>query len=164
MSWWTRVCLLTAAGGALFLLSRDRPSGSVYAGLTTSEWERELAYWDVEQPSCGTGNPPLSIAPRRNANGVFPRNSRTTLPLVSGDAAALPVLMELFASADPKARRVAIEGVRRIGEPARAATPLLRAALQDPDVEVFVEAAITLSKFEKGFAIDWAARRAQIHP
>jgi hypothetical protein len=64
------------------------------------------------------------------------------LPLVAGDPNALP---------DPKARRIATEGVRRVGDRAEIAVPLLKTALQDTDSDVSSEAAIVLMNWDKEF-------------
>jgi HEAT repeat protein len=81
------------------------------------------------------------------------------LPLVEGDPKAIPVLTELFHSPDPKARRIAIEGVRCIGEKARVAMPLLLEALEDADSNVSDEAFDVLFHWDKALLLDWLEDR-----
>jgi hypothetical protein len=141
-----------------------KPTGSAYRGLTTGEWEGEIARCDVSPPPCGTGNGGRNLYLWRNPSSwervraaIGFSNPPGPLPwlLLEGDPAALPVLVELFGSPDPKARRVAIEGVRRIGDPAKGAAPLLVKALGDPDPSVSVEAAFALRRWERARVDRW---------
>jgi hypothetical protein len=158
------VLVETAVAVTAYVMNGDQPRGSVYGNLATSDWERELADWDVECPPCGTGGYTRWVSRRPSvfANlcddfGIPDSREYPTFPLVGGDPNALPVLMELFKSPDPKARRVAIEGVRRIGDRAEVAAPLLRAALRDSDPDVSGEAAIVLLKWDKDLVLRWLA-------
>jgi hypothetical protein len=147
---------------ALVLNSAHKPVGSLYRGLATSEWQREIGSWDVGSPSCGVGgyalwvwHRPSTFAKVCDFLGIPYWQNQCTLPLVEGDPEAIPVLMELFDSPDPKARRIAIEGIRRIGDPAKQAVPLLVKALEDNDFDVSCEAAITLMKWDKARVMQW---------
>jgi len=149
---------LATVAVATYVMNRDRPHGSMYGGLATSEWERELVNWDVEQPPCASGGYNLWVSRRPSAFaklcedvGIPFTRQDPMLPLIAGDPNALPVLMELFKSPEPKARRIAIEGVRRVGERAEIAVPLLKAALQDSDSDVSSEAAIVLMNWDEEF-------------
>jgi hypothetical protein len=155
--------VLAALTLCVVAMKRGRaPVGSVYRGLATSEWEREIANWDVQVPSCGNGGIRLFVWRRPSPLakicayiGIpYPRD-QATLPLLEGDPNALPVLMELFESPDPKTRRIAIEGVWRIGDRARIAAPLLAKALGDPDSDVSCEAAVALMKWDEARVQRW---------
>jgi hypothetical protein len=158
-------CLLAfaALGIAVYVVNLlGQPEGSFYRGLATSEWESEVANWDVAQPTCGTDGYMLWVWRRPSAfarmcecAGIAYQQEQSTLRLVDGDPEAIPVLMELLKATDPKARRIAIEGIRRIGDPARIAEQLLIQALNDSDSNVSAEAAIALMKWDKTRVLKW---------
>src|SRR5258708_1879522 len=125
------VALLAFAAfpATVFVLNFLRKSeGSLYHGLATSDWEREIVNWELSRPRCCTGGCDLWITrqPSVFANlcdsfGIPHQQDRSPLALVQGDPKALPVLAELIRSSDPKARRIGIEGIRRIGDGAKSA-------------------------------------------
>jgi HEAT repeat protein len=68
--------------------------------------------------------------------GIKTKDDRHTMPLLQGETAAVPILMELLASRDPHARLMAAEGLEKVGEEARPAVPSLLRALNDEDATV----------------------------
>jgi hypothetical protein len=144
----TREVLLALPVLFLFLpvawLASRRPEArheASYRGKTTSQWAAALQQWDVggEVASNKFGHQTLW---RRNPSifqdwserlGFVARDSEESLPLLEGDLEAVPVLIALLADADPKVRRVAVQGLEWVGERAKAAVPALLEALDDPD-------------------------------
>jgi HEAT repeat protein len=72
-----------------------------------------------------------------------------SLALLDGDAAAIPVLLELMKSPYPSVRLVAVESLARMGEAARPALPALLEASDDEDNEVGSSAAIAVYRLDQ---------------
>ena len=139
-----------------------KPEGSFYGGLATNEWERELVKWEVSRPPCGLGGytrwvtrRPCALNQLREKIGIPLNEEPSNLLLLNGDPNALPVLMELLKTHHPNTRRIAIEGIRRIGDPAIPAMPLLVEALEDTDSDMSCEAAATLMRWDKVTVYRW---------
>jgi hypothetical protein len=146
------LALLLLAGGALSLPAVHwRLIGwwrgeAFLEGRPTSWWVSEIdtayvydhpssprfpGHWHVRQPPPGfweslTGHPALARQER----------------LTEGDVQALPVLLELLRSDQPKARWVAVSGLGALGRRAPEAWPALLAAAQDDADEEVRQAAI----------------------
>jgi len=163
-SWRWRVGL--AAVAALVLASlqpfvarqgkRHRPDGvDEYRGLTAADWEAEVRHWEVVFESYSN-----KVGWRR----VWRREGELggeRMQLLTDDPEAVPVLAKLLGSRDPKARRIAVQGLEKVGEQARPAVPALLAALDDPDDDVRQDAEQALTWIDRE-----AAERAglEYHP
>ena len=67
-------------------------------------------------------------------------------------AAALPLLVQTLKDADPRLRRAAGEALEYMGSAARPAVPDLVSMLQDPELPVQMQAALTLAAVDPGQA------------
>lgn len=152
----TSICIAFACVLAIgtFVLLRQPQVAPIYEGRTTDEWELELAQWQIEPPWCGTGGYTRFVwkEPSRidRLLGYFRIEvADPELPLVAGDPAALPALMELMRSPRATTRRIAIEGIRRTDDHGKIAIPLLTESLKDPDSDVGFEAANALRRWDR---------------
>jgi hypothetical protein len=142
---WTALTLLVLVALAVVPESRWRIIGwvkreSFYQDRPTSFWSAELQNWsDV----CGFPfhpDEPTKMWTREPgrwevwASKYFPlalsRVPKSKSPaLLDRDTSAVPVLTELLADANWKVRRIAAEGLSKLGPDARSAWPALQAAL-----------------------------------
>lgn len=144
---------VAAAVASIVVLAPSHANGTTFRGLTTAQWEREVLGWEPFKPTCGVGGGGCHFVPRRSLLTdicewlQIPVQSR--LPLLDGDPAALPVLLELLDSPHPVARCVAVEGLSRIGEPAKFAMPRLLAAYRDHDPDVQHHAFLAVFRWDR---------------
>jgi HEAT repeats len=111
-----------------------------YQGLTASQWESEIRRWEVGPVILHGGTADafwVRHQPFWNSwlkyVGIKPGEVCHDMPLLHGDPDAVPVLAELLASHDPQARRLAAQGLEKVGEKARSTVPDLIRALDDED-------------------------------
>src|SRR5262245_33005471 len=105
LRWWLVIAGVAIVGAMAIGYARaPERNGSVFRGLTTSEWHSEIANWEISYPPCGTGGHCLWVTPRAKwwstlseHLGVCWVRRSPELPLLAGDPEALPVLMELMA-------------------------------------------------------------------
>src|SRR5436305_9515434 len=116
----------------------SRGQGSTYQGKTTSQWARALQDWRlVGEPSTNKRRGPTfwmrepSLLEKVREKLGGPAVFDTDLPLLRGDAEAVGVLIELLEYQDRKVRSVALQGLKEVGRPAKAAVPVLLKALDD---------------------------------
>ncbi|HEY1380844.1 MAG TPA: HEAT repeat domain-containing protein [Gemmataceae bacterium] len=115
---------------------------SFYRGWPTCYWHRDLArYRELWSPLSGDWyliREPVAVEDwlaRVLGRDVIP----TRPPILDGDPAALPVLIELLQCPDYKTRRAAATGLGAIGPAAREATPALtEIARTTPDYALYV--------------------------
>jgi hypothetical protein len=145
------VGLLMAALAVLVWCSPGKPTGPVFRDRTAAQWEAELQHWDAwDMGIWGYGREPsphfvwMRTPPWWQGwlqkVGIEVHSGSGELPLLEGDPDALPVLVELLHSADPKGRRAAIQGLTALGAAAKEVIPDLVRALDDPDHDVRVDA------------------------
>jgi hypothetical protein len=104
-----------------------------YRDRTARWWEQECRQWEVIEEyhgDCWWGEPYTKWG-RQPTLRVGAK-----LPLLAGDPAAVPVLVELLHSPYAKVRRIAVEGLGQIGPPVRASIRALNAVADDPDCNV----------------------------
>jgi hypothetical protein len=139
-------------GVVICCLPSQRPSGPVFRGKTAAQWERELQHWEFFDSGpvetihfatrCSTRFTEwYRISPwweswLQTAGIEVSHDDPEVAPLVDGAPDALPVLMELLQSADPKVRRVAATGLEALRGAAREAVPDLIRTLDDPEWQV----------------------------
>jgi hypothetical protein len=111
--------------------------------MPTSWWEGEIQ--DSYLLVAAAGGPTYLADPSSSTLGRLaemlgfkdePLNTGATPPLLTGNATALPVLVELLKSKELRVRHFAVEGLANLGRKARPAGPdLLDAFLveEDPD-------------------------------
>jgi hypothetical protein len=134
--------------------------GERYQGLTVSQWESEIQQWEpwLGMWSNHTGlktvwgrkQPPW--APWLERIGIKTGEDRHKMPLLQGDPAAVPVLAELLASRDARARQMAAEGLEKVGAVARPAVPALLRVLDDQNVTVRQQAEQALYRIDRDTA------------
>src|SRR5262249_53218012 len=88
------------------------------------------------------------VLPKRGPDKLPPDK----LPLLEGDAEAVPVLIELLRSRDRQVRLIAAEGLERVGAKADAAIPALTNALSDADADVRAQAGQALYRIDRDAA------------
>ena len=144
---------------------------SKYQGRPTSSWRRDLQRWEV----CATityGNMFSSHTTRfrQRRPSVWKKwlNLETDArwaerfsdhPLLQGDPAAVPVLVELLKDSDPEIRLIALEALCNTGTAAKAAVPVLLDALHDDNREVRTEAERSLLQIDEPAASAAGLRR-----
>jgi HEAT repeats len=155
---WTMTVLVLAITATWWVNTKRVPQREgCFRGQTTSQWEWTLRRWAI-----GTGGKhngwrstswvyQPSFVERHLEKLGFQPEAPCSLPLLEGDPEAVPVLVELLKSPDPKVRQIAVQGLEKIGEQARAGTSGLVEALDDPEEEVRRDAAQAL------FTVDRAA-------
>jgi hypothetical protein len=139
---------------------------SKYQGRYTNSWRQELPAWEVEASAVHHEGPPFCRGCTQRDTlwchrpplwrewvskvvDLGPGNtSSVESPLLSGDPAALGVLVELLRDCDPKVRRIAVQGLDALGPAARPAAPALREALHDRDDDVRVYAEEILDRLD----------------
>lgn len=140
--------LLIIAGvlGLWFALG-DR-SANQYRGGTAVQWESEIRRWSVGVSGWSNKGGRWTFWYREPRwweawlakIGAARKHDLHEMPLLAGDAGAVPVLLELLRSNDSKARLIAAEGLERIGEKAKPAVPDLIAAMEDDNEDVRAQA------------------------
>lgn len=111
--------ILAVAAAPWFLFGRH--SGPTYHGRTAAQWESEIRQWYP----VAYGNPMASWFRHASWWEVWlgrvnvsyrVRSDRppALMPLLAGDAEAMPVLVELLSSPDADARALAAQGLREI--------------------------------------------------
>lgn len=152
----------------LVFVCPDMPSSvCTFGGLTAAEWQTELSHWT--RGAWGWSNKGghwafWVRAERRwegwlERLGMRPGRDRYNLPLLNGDPDAVAVLIELLSSRNSQTRLVAVQGLEKVGEPARACVPALLRAIEDEDWDVRSRAEQALFRIERSTAeqvgIEW---------
>jgi hypothetical protein len=139
----TCYCFLAIVGmvGCLLYLELQLGTRAKYQNRTAAEWEEELEKWDR------IGRPGRYIWYRR-PDAIPALWSRVTgrvswgeisekCPLVGdNDAEAVPVLVELLRSDNPKIRSLALRGLARHKQLSGATISAILVTLKDPDNDV----------------------------
>lgn len=99
-----------------------------WEGGITWHWNITLGYWHRVPSRWETFLERVSGSPSA---------ASTKMPLVQGDPESVPVLMELLASSEEKARLIALEGLGLVHPPARDALPELRRMHRESDFAGF---------------------------
>jgi HEAT repeat protein len=73
------------------------------------------------------------------------KSGRANLALIRVGEPAVPAVLELLASSDPRLRSLALSTLWGMGEKAKTAVPTLAEALSDPDPEIRIGAAMALA-------------------
>ncbi len=135
------VCLVIVTLVGLPWIRPTTEPSERYQRFTASQWEAEIRQWKVlcHGSSNKTGvwtfwvrKQSFCIAWLRQV-GFDSRNDQEDMPLLQGDPAAVPVLIQLLSSHDSQARLLAAEGLEKVGASARPAVPALLGALDDED-------------------------------
>jgi hypothetical protein len=140
--------LLLVAGSFLLPAVRWRVIGwwrgeAFYQGMPTSYWSRECQRWqELKITGSWPGADRYWIRePNWFEQHVDPILNRAPiiwsmdpLPLLRSDPLAVPVLVELLQDADINVRRIAANGLKMIGPPAKAATPALIQAAENEEM------------------------------
>lgn len=137
---------------ALVPICIGREKRNTYAGLTAARWEAEIAgrmgifgEWTPEgRRSTLWIRGPTSLERWLEWAGLRSDRYRYEHPLLHGDPAAIPVLMELLTSRDNDVRLVALEGLSKLGPQARCAVPALLDLLHDREEDVRQQAEETI--------------------
>jgi hypothetical protein len=143
------ICCLWAfspLGIVVWRLSSAHPTPeSVYLGRTTGWWEAECQQWEViaEFPGDCWWGEPETLWGRRPALA-----KGNKMPLLAGDRAAVPVLVELLNSRKANVRRIAAQGLGEVGPAAEPSVPALIAAVKDRDRGVQNAAALALFRVD----------------
>jgi HEAT repeats len=153
---------------ALWFASGGRDA-SAYRGWTAAQWESEIRRWSH---ATSTSKGCLWAHWYREstwwerwlerigvAAGSFSRSFPTQMPLLEGDAEAVPVLVELLRSKDSNVRRLAAQALQRSAEHANSAVPDLIIALDDEDRFVRIQAEQALFRIDpeaaQGAGLEW---------
>jgi hypothetical protein len=165
------VGLLALLGGAVFVLPPVywRLAGwargeAFYEGRPTSYWSREVrerygfmarpdVQWPLARQWVARSEPPALDQWLGELGLCAPPLVGYGTPYIQSDPAAINVLLELLADADPNVRQFACRGIGGVGVEAPAVRPALLEALNDTDSEVRDEAAYALMQ------IDWGRAR-----
>jgi hypothetical protein len=143
----------------LVYFAGQRPEAT-FRGWTTRQWEGEISrrgpsIWGepvIDPGQLGPAPEPPAWVTWLGKAGFRIERDKSSFSLLAGDPDALPVLVELLESADPRARRVGAYGLRAIGPRARQAVPALLKALGDPDVAVRFAAGGSLRRVDEDAA------------
>jgi hypothetical protein len=136
---WTTYALMWVVWLVLVVLFPETPKRpeAVYQGRTTSEWSKEISRGDTLYFPVG-GYVKWQRHPDWRdewAKKLSLKPQPSEIPLLNGDPAAVPVLIELLESSDSSARLIAMGGLRRAGPAAEAALPVLRRLQADSSAE-----------------------------
>jgi hypothetical protein len=179
---WIMICLGTAAFLGLVLVWRIAPEKDVcYRELTVTQWEAEILSWEPWTPTWDINRLRFTTKGRRQTVwvtwlsyiGIKAGESHRSkageklvdFPLLVGDPAAVPVLVELLGSREPQVRLIAAQGLWMIGEQALPAVPALLRRLDDKDEAVREQVETTLFHLEsespEGLGPEWEKVRPQ---
>jgi hypothetical protein len=145
--------VLVAAGWAHL-----RPvAGERFQGLTAAQWASEIGQWRLVMWGRSNKTGIMSFWRRKRSQiatllqelGIQTTEERFEMPLLKGDPAALPVLIELLESTDSQVRLMAAEGLEQLREKARPAIPALLHAIDDEDETVREQAEQTLYRVDR---------------
>ena len=97
-------------------------------------------------PACRAKEGPVSVtALIEDLKGADPEKSgRARLALIRVGAPAVPAILDLLATTDPRLRSLALTTLWGMGARAEAAGPSLATTLSDPDPEIRIGAAMAL--------------------
>lgn len=179
------VCLGLLAGLLLEPTSRLVLLGwmrgeSLYRGRPTGYWHRDLSrceeLWSfLSQDYYLSGPEPTPIEEwlswllgskqKAGVGGLGSEDFDRRFPVLGGDPAAVPVLVELLQYPDCKARREAAEGLRRIGPGAEEAVPaLVEIAQTTPDYALYLCARWALSSIDPEGMKTFLLERPDLRP
>jgi HEAT repeat protein len=97
-------------------------------------------------PGCRGGERPVNVAPLiEDLKGADKEKSgRANLALIRTGPPAVPAILELLATDDPRLRLLALTTLWGMGARAESAVPTLAETLSDPDPEIRIGAAMAL--------------------